>query len=237
MASGLQEISASSGQLTLLAVFCAGIATSLGLCAVVRLPVVAAYVGGVGRSRRHGMILSALVAVGFIVGVVLLGLTAVPAQDGVGRVLCVSKYLFWAFGLGLFAIGLLISGLIDPQLLPEKWRPRSERWSRVGMPGAFLVGGAFGLLQTSACGSCGAELLALVEALVGHGSWLRSWILLIGFAVGQSIAVLAAGLLASLVAPDLVVHFRKWMCSIEPRIHLLVGNVLMVLGIYFVIVG
>jgi len=220
----------------LLAVFCAGIAASLGLCALVHLPVVATYVAGAGTSKRHSIILSILFTVGFIAGIVLLGLTATPSQDGLHRVLQVNKYLFWALGISLFVVGVSISGLINPRLLPEQWRPRAEKLRKTATPGAFLLGGALGLLQTPVC-TGSAALLALVEALGGRATSLYGFALLLVFAAGQSVTILATAILTSLIEPDLAMRFRKWMCSIEERIQLLAGNVLMILGIYFVIVG
>ena len=43
--------------------------------------------------------------------------------------------------------------------------------------------------------------------------------------------------LTGLVMPGLLLMLRTRMCSVEQRIQLLAGNVLMVLGIYFVIIS
>jgi hypothetical protein len=61
--------------------------------------------------------------------------------------------------------------------------------------------------------------------------------LLAGFAAGQSAIVLCVGVLMSVVRPDLLMWLRVRMCSAEQRAQLLAGNMLMVLGLYFVIVG
>jgi len=232
-----QDLSTHVSDLTMFTAFMAGTAGSLNLCAAVRLPVLVGYVAGAGRSKRHAVILSALFALGVVAGTVLLGLTAAPAEDGAHRILQVNKGLFWALGPTLFLLGVMISGLVDPQLLPERCRGIAGRLTRVGTPGAFLLGGAFGLLQTPACPSCRAELLIVVEAGATKGAAFTSLILLVAFAAGQSLLVLGTGVLTSLMKPDMVAWLRTRMCSIEQRIQLLAGNVLMVLGIYLVIVG
>ena len=61
--------------------------------------------------------------------------------------------------------------------------------------------------------------------------------LFVSFALGQGLPLLAVGVLASLLKPDLIKRLRTRMCSIEQRMQLLAGNTLMVLGIYFIVVG
>jgi cytochrome c biogenesis protein CcdA len=221
----------------LLGVLCAGIAASLGACAAVRLPVIAAYVAGTGTSKRHNVVLAVLFTIGFVLGTVVLGLSAVPAEDGTHHVLAMNKYAFWLLGLSLFVVGVSISGLIHPRFVPEKYQRIAEGMGKLRTPGAVLLGGAFGLLQTPTAIGGGPDLLIVVEALAGQAIWPQVVLVLLAFAVGESIILLATGILTSLIEPDLARRFRKWMCSVEHRIQLLAGNVLMILGIYFVIVG
>ncbi len=233
----IDQLFIQSPDTALSAAFGAGITASLSLYGILRLPVVAAYVAGAGRSRKHATVVAILFALGFIAGTTLLGLTAIPTDDGQHRVLHVNGAVYQVLGLGLFAIGILISGLISPELLPEKWRHTAERLSRAALPGAFLLGGAFGLLQTWAHPHGGAGLVSLVEAMTAAGTSQNSLVLLVSFAVGQIVTALVAGVLTALVKPDLLLSLRRWMCSLEQRIQLLAGNLLMVLGIYLVIIG
>lgn len=209
-----------------------GTAASLSLCAVVRLPIVLAYVVGAAGSKQHGVILSALFAFGLITGTAMLGLTTGPADEGLRRVLYMSKYLFCVLGVSLCVAGVLLSGLINPHLLPAGWQTAARWLARAGSPGAFLLGCAFGLLQTPACLHCGSAIRGLVEGAAGGELTLYA-----GFAAGQGLVMLGIGVLTSLVMPDVLRKLRTRMCSIEQRIQLLAGNVLMILGIYFVIVS
>lgn len=234
MISSFGQLSISSPETALSTVFQAGLAASLSLCVVVRLPVVAAFVAGAGRSKKHSVLLSILFTVGLVVGTVLLGLTAVPTGDDSHRILYVNKALFQALGFGLLVVGLLVSGLINPQLLPARWRLVAGQLGKASLCGAFLLGGALGLMQTPVCQGCRAALLSIVEAAAAKGSGF-TWLL--GFAVGQSVTVLAVGVLTSLIKPDLLARLRTRLCSLEDRMQLLAGNMLIVLGIYSVIVG
>ena len=217
--------------------FWAGVAGSLSLYGLVRLPVVVAYVAGAGRSRKHGVILCALLVLGFIASTMFLGSAALPTEDSLHRVLHVNGAVFQVLGLGLFVVGILISGLLSPQLFPQKWRHTVERLGIAGLPGAFLLGGALGLLQTWAGPHGGAGLPGLVETLTAADASQSGSVLSMGFAAGQSLVLLAAGFLTALVKPGLFMRLRMWMCSLEQRIQLLAGNLLMVLGLYLVIVS
>ncbi len=222
--------------MTLLTAFAAGMAASLSLCAVVRLPIVLAYVAGAAGSKRHGVILSVLFVSGLIAGTALLGLTAGPPDEGLRAILYLNKVLFWLLGAGLFVTGVLLSGLINPHLLPARGQQVAKHLVKTGSAGAFLLGCALGLLQTPACPNCGSAIQTLVEVAAGS-SLSHGALLFAGFAAGQGLLMLAVGVLTSLVMPELLRKLRTWMCSIEQRIQLLAGNVLMILGIYFVIVG
>jgi cytochrome c biogenesis protein CcdA len=211
-----------------------GALATLNVCAVVRLPVVAAYVACAGTSRKHVVILAVLLAGGLAGGTWLLGATATPAADGVHKVLQVNKHSFWILGSCLIAIGVLVSGLINLPLVPEKWRRLSERLAPATVPGALLLGLVLGLLQTPACPTCRAQLLAVVEAAPIQGSGSLP---LVGFAAGLSLAALGLGLLVALLKPRLFGWLRTQMCSLEQHVQLLIGNMLVVFGIYFIIVG
>lgn len=222
--------------MTWLAAFTAGTAVSLSLCAVVRLPIIGAYVAGAARSKLHGVVLSVLFALGLIGGTVLLGAKAAPAEESLRNVLLMTKYMFWVLGGFLFVTGVLLSGLINPGLLSAKWQLAARLLGRAGSLGALLLGCAFGLLQTPTCPDCGAAIRALVEVAATRPQF-DGLILFAGFAAGQGITMLAVGVLTSLAMPDLLRRLRTYTCSIEPRVQLLSGNVLMVLGLYFVIVS
>ncbi len=230
--SGMQELSMPAGAMTLSAVFWAGIAVSVGLCVAVRLPIIVAYVLGAAGSRMHALVLSVLLVLGLIAGTVLLGNTALATSDGGHRVLQADKQVFWGLGLALFVAGVLISGLVDPRLLPRGLQGLGAWLCRVRWLGAFLLGGALSLVVTPACPKCGAALRTLVEQ--GSSSDV---LLLAAFAAGQSAMALGVAVLVSVIRPDLLGWLRTLMCSVEQRVQLLAGNLLMILGLYLVIVG
>jgi thiol:disulfide interchange protein DsbD len=219
-------------------VFWIGAATSLSSCTVLRLPVVMGYVAGSGSSKGRALVLTALFTLGLIITYVLLGTVTAFTGGVIHKVVQINKYIFWLLGAVLFATGLLVSGVISVRFLPKGCRRIASGLSAASFPGAFLFGGLFGLLVMPACPCCGAGLLVLAGIVVAkHMSWSYSLAVFASFALGQSFPALAVGVLTSLLKPDLIRKLRTRMCSIEQRIQLVAGNVLMVLGIYFVIVG
>lgn len=234
MVPTFEELMTQPAEGALPALFWAGAAASVGLCAAVRLPAVLVYVAGMSRSKKHGLLLSILFALGLVAGVVVLGTTTVVVGDGAYRVLHTDKVMFWGLGLALLVVGVLISGLSGPPILPRRVQNITLHLRKMDTLGALLLGGAFGLLQTPACPNCGPALRALVEAapVESHGL-----VPLMSFAAGQSVMVLSVGLLTSLIGRDVMMLLRTQMCSLEQRAQLLAGNILMVFGIYFVIIG
>ena len=214
-----------------------GVLASSNVCAVAHLPILAVYVMSAGASKRRALILAAVLAVGVAVGTMLLGRMATPMADGVHRTLQVSKSLFWALGGCLIVVGVLFSGLINPHLMPRRLHGLSERLVRTEVPGALLLGIVLGLLLTPACPTCRAGLLMVAGAASVHHCAASGPVLLVGFAAGQGLAALGVGVLAALLRPGLIASLRTRMCSIEPRMQLLTANVLVVLGIYFVVIG
>jgi cytochrome c biogenesis protein CcdA len=233
----IEELATRPGGLTPSVVFWAGMVVSVSLCAAIRLPVVLAFIVGVAHSRKYALALSVFFTLGLIVGVVLLGTATVPADDGTHRALQVDKHLFWGLGAGLFVAGVLVSGLINPQLLPGGLRHVAKVLGKTSLLAALFSGLVLGWLQTPACPRCCDTLLSLAQTAGAGGSSPSGLVLLVSFAAGQSLLVLAVSILVSLLRPDLLTWLREQMCSVEPRIQLVAGNMLMVLGIYFVIVG
>jgi cytochrome c biogenesis protein CcdA len=232
----LDSLSIPPSEMTPAVAFWLGMLASFNICAVVRLPVLAAYVAGAGTSRKHALLLAGLLALGLGGGTWFLGLAATPVADGVHKTLQVSKFSFWVVGLCLTATGVLISGLVNPELVREKWRRIGGRVAQANVPGAVLLGFALGLLLTPACPTCRAQLLAVAE-VAGKGASLGGPLLVIGFAAGQGLVALGLAVTVGLLKSRLFAWLRTRMCSLEQRMQLLTGNMLVVLGIYFVIVG
>jgi cytochrome c biogenesis protein CcdA len=233
MASLFDSFSIPPSEMTLAVAGWVGILASLHVCAVIRLPILAAFMMGTTASRKRVLLVATLLAAGLVGGTVFLGMSATPLADGIHRTVQVNKYVFWVLGACLIAVGALFSGLIDPQLVPERCRKIWERIVRGDVLGALLLGFILGLLQFPACPTSRAEFLAIV----GAGSSGSGLDLLAGYAAGQSLLAWCVAVLVGLLRPNLIAWLRTRMCSAESRARFLAGNLLVVFGVYFVIAG
>lgn len=192
---------------------------------------------GPGLSKKRGVLVAALIAIGLVLSYVLLGVVLMQAGGGAARLLHFNKYVFWLLGVLLIFTGLCVSGLLSTRLWPEKWRGLGARLQKATFPGAVLLGTLCGLLVLPGCPSCGESLLALTGIVAGQKLSAYGLLLFASFAVGQSLPVFGVGILTAMVKPDVIHKARTRICSLEHRMELVAGNVLMILGSYLIVVG
>jgi cytochrome c-type biogenesis protein len=221
----------------LLVVFWIGAVTSLTACMVVRLPVIMGCVAGSGSSKKRGLILTFLFCVGLVLSYVTLGAITAFADGVIHKILVVNRYIFWSLGIILFVAGVWVSGLLSLRPASDQSERIKNRWLKAGPIGAFLLGVLFGLLVMPACPCCRGGLLVLAGIVEAKNLSYFALLVFASFGLGQSLPVFSVGLLTSLFKAGLIRRLRTRMCSIEQRIQLLAGNVLMVLGVYLVVVG
>jgi cytochrome c biogenesis protein CcdA len=176
-------------------------------------------------------------ALGLVVSSVLLGALAASAGESPLGLLQINRLFFWGFGVLLLVAGLFLSGLISPQVLPQRWQRIADHLGQAGLWGALLLGFGSGLLTIPACPACGAGIIVLGGMVNAGNLSLYGWMLFVSFALGQALPVLAVGAAAALLKPGLIKRLRTRMCSMEQRMQLLAGNVLVVLGLYYIVVG
>lgn len=237
MLETLERLLTESPILALFIIFWIGAVTSLSSCTAIRLPIVLGYVGASAHSRKRSLLLTALFLLGLVISYVLIGAAAAFVGGMVHQLLDTSKVIFWASGVLLFVAGALVSGLISPGLLPDRWRRIGARLDRARGAGALVFGLLFGLLTMPACPLCGAGLIVLAGIVAAKGLSLYGLAIFASFALGQGLPLAAIGVLTTIVKPGLVNWLRTRLCSVEQYSQLLCGNLLMVLGIYFIIVG
>lgn len=217
--------------------FWIGAGSSLGWCTAIRLPIVIGYVAGSDLPKKRAIVLTCLFAVGMIVSYILLGTVVVMAGGAAEGLLQINKYVFWILGLLLIVAGILLSGLLSVHSLSERWPGLSARLQKAALPGAVLLGALCGLMIVPGCPSCGAGLLTLAGIIVAEKLSVYGLLLFTSFALGQSLPVLGVGVLTAMIKRDMIHRARTRICSLEERIQLIAGNVLMILGFYLIVVG
>jgi cytochrome c biogenesis protein CcdA len=233
----LKKLMIESPFLALAVVFWVGAVSSLSSCTAVRLPIVLGYVGACGDSRRRSLLLTGLFLAGLVVSYVLVGSAVAFVSGSVNQLLHASKVIFWVSGATLIVAGVLISGMISPAVLPSRWQRAGIRFEQARPAGALLFGLLFGLLTMPACPLCGAGLIVLGGIVAAKSLSLYGLATFASFALGQAVPVVAVGVLTTVLRPGLIRRLRIRLCSAEQHIQLLCGNLLIVLGIYYVVVG
>ena len=237
MLDTLEKLLIESPVLALFIIFWIGAVTSLSSCTAVRLPIVLGYVVASGGSRKRSLLLTCLFVLGLVIGYVLIGAAVAFVGGMVHQLLYTNKVIFWASGGLLFVAGALLSGLISPGPLPSRWQRIGARLDGACAAGAFVLGLLFGLLTMPACPLCGAGLIVLGGVVAAKNLSLYGLAMFASFGLGQALPIAAIGVLTTILRPGLINSLRRYLCSVEQHVQLLCGNLLMVLGIYFVIVG
>jgi cytochrome c biogenesis protein CcdA len=233
-----EQLFGESAAATLFAVFWIGALASLGPCVIVRLPVIAGYVGGSTGPRRRAVLLTALFALGLLIASLALGAMSLFVGDFLRKIPLLNRYIYWLAGILLLIAGIRVSGLVSADLWPERLQRFGQRLSKAGNGGALLLGLALGMIVMPACPTCGAGLFVLAGIAISRElSQSHSLALFAAYGLGQCLPVVAAGVLTGLLRVGMIRWLRNLMCSIEERIQLLAGNTLMVLGLYFLVVG
>ena len=100
------------------------------------------------------------------------------------------------------------------------------------MRSAFVFGIVFAFLEMPACACCGSVLLLIASFVALKGSLLYSTGVFFSFAVGQSLPILLLGFSAGLLKNILPLTQR-----LEGIISFVVGNILIVTGVFLVMIA
>lgn len=205
--------------ITFLAVYGAGLLTSISPCVLSVVPVVIGFIGGYGQpSRTKGFLLSLLFVFGMAFTFALLGMGAAVFGTIFGAVGPV-----WYFVIGAISI---LMGLH----LWQVWQIRLPGLKMVpprlgGFFGAFLTGMFFGIVASP----CATPVLVAILAMVTSTAniWLGG-LLLFTYGIGHGLPLLLAGTFTGFVKN--MKSFRK-----NGRIiNYVSGAVLVAVGLYFI---
>jgi cytochrome c biogenesis protein CcdA len=217
-------------------IFWAGALASLSSCTIVRVPVALSFIAGAAESKKKALLVTVLFVSGLIVTYTVFGIFLGVVGRLAYTIIQCNKYIFYLIGFLLFVTGLFISGLVKIKHLPHVLQLR-ENFHHITLIGVFVFGTLFALLEMPTCPTCGGILLMLASLVVTHDLGHFSILIFVSFALGQSFPVLAVALLASLVKMDIIMFLASKIRRIEDHINFVAGNILMTLGIYYLVVA
>jgi cytochrome c biogenesis protein CcdA len=236
LVSSIQKLIAEAPFWAICLIFWAGALASLSSCTIVRVPVALGFIAGAAESKKKALLVIVLFVSGLIVAYTVFGMFLGIVGRLAFTIVQANKYIFYLIGFLLFVSGLFISGLIKLKRLPSVFQFR-ESFRHVTLIGAFVFGTLFALLEMPTCPTCGGILLMLASLVVTHDLAHYSILIFVSFALGQSFPVLAVALSASLVKTDIIMFLESKIRRIEDHIDFVAGNMLMTLGIYYLIIA
>ena len=217
-------------------IFLVGALASLSSCTIVRVPVALSFIAGAAESKKKALLITVLFVSGLIVSYTVFGVFLGMVGRLAYTIVQCNKYIFYLIGFLLFVMGLFISGLVRIKRLPHILQFR-ESFRHITLIGAFAFGTLFALLEMPTCPTCGGILLMLASLVVTHDLGQFSLLIFVSFALGQSLPVLVVALSASLVKTDIIMFLVSRIQRIEDHINFVAGNILMTLGVYYLIIA
>lgn len=230
LASGLEATLRDQPLVALVALFGAGLATSLTPCVYPMIPITAGILGGVGstrRSRGRTVVLTSVYVLGLALMYSSLGLLAGLSGTLFGTVSS-SPWALFIMGNLLLVFGL---ALLDVFTLnaPARLAAWAGRLAGDSVAGVFALGATSGLVAAP----CGAPAFAAVLTFVSTtGSAVLGFLYLFVFSIGLTALLIAVGLFSGNLAA--LPRAGRWTLWIKRA-----GGVLLVLmaEYYFVRMG
>lgn len=215
----------ASPLLALVAVFIGGILTASNPCVLAMVPLMMSFVAGdkpEGRSLARAFLLSLTFVSGLAVTFTVLGMVAALAGHMYGEV---SSVWNWIVAVVSLLMGLHLMGIVTVPIpsLGGRLAPKAR-----GLLGALLLGLLFGVVSAP----CAAPVLVvLLTYLAGSGSSV-TWggILLLTYALGHSVLILAAG--TSMGAARTLLENKK-ATQLLARLRQAAGAAIILVGVYF----
>jgi cytochrome c biogenesis protein CcdA len=236
MVSGIQKVISETPLLAIFVVFCAGALASVASCTIVQAPVALGFIAGAAESKKRAVIVTFLFVFGLVAAYTIFGMFLGMVGRLAFTIIQCNKYIFYLLGFLLFVFGLFIAGLLKIRYLPRMLRFR-ESFRHVTLLGAFVFGTFFALIEMPTSPCSGGILLMLATLVVTHNLAQHATLLFVSFAIGQSLPVLAVSIFASLLKTDVIMFLESRIRRVEDQINFVSGNMLMTLGIYYLIIA
>ncbi|MDE1920859.1 MAG: sulfite exporter TauE/SafE family protein [Candidatus Omnitrophica bacterium] len=233
MVSYIQSIFLRGSLLEILLVAAlAGAIASLSSCTLARLPVLLGLVSSKSHSHHRGFFLSLAFSSGLIISYTFIGILLGTIANVASKLVAVSEYLYLVLGSLMILGGLFFSGLVSFGKGGINTHCENAVKGVKSIPSAFIFGLVYAFLEMPACPCCGAVLLLIASLIAIKGSLLYAAVVFFSFALGQSLPIIVIGFSSAL--------FKKFMPKtqiLEGIISFIVGNILIVTGIFLVTIS
>lgn len=209
---------------------------SVTSCAIIRLPVVIGFVGGVSDSKKKAFLLTLCFVCGMTLSFTLLGVLLGLMGGLAAAMVKFSRYFYYIIGAAAVFIGIRLAGLADfghlDDIVCRKISSFMPAPVQGGLMGAFLFGLIFALFEAPTCPACGPILFFIAGLTVLKGKIIYGILLFFTYALGQGLPILLLGGLTGMLK-----YIHPKTEKIEAAAGLVGGNVLLLMGLYLFLLG
>lgn len=223
----LSQISAQINQnmwlAPLLALF-AGVLTSFTPCSLSSIPLVIAYVGGIGVEPKKALRLSLVFALGAAITFTVLGVVAASIGQLLG-----TGAKWWYIVLGILMVLMALQTWEVVQIIPSTYLTGKSK--RRGYAGAMIIG-MLGGLFSSPCAT--PVLIALLAIAAGSGNLLWGAFLMLVYGVGHGALAVLAG--SSIGVVNRLVQSERYG-ALSRILKIVMGVLILMIGLYLFYLG
>lgn len=223
----LEQIGTQIGQnlwLAPLLALLAGVLTSFTPCALSSIPLVVAYVGGIGVEPKKAFRLSLVFALGAAITFTVLGVAAASVGQLLGTG---AKWWYIVLGVLMVLMALQTWGVIN--LIPSTYL--SAKNTRRGYAGALFTG-ILGGFFSSPCAT--PVLIALLAIAAGQGNILWGALLMLFYGVGHGILAVVAG--SSIGMVNQLMKSERYG-ALSRALKIATGVLILLIGLYLFYLG
>ena len=202
----------------------AGVLTSFTPCALSSIPLVVAYVGGIGVEPKKAFRLSLVFAFGAAITFTVLGVVAASVGQLLGTG---AKWWYIVLGALMVLMALQTWGVIN--LIPSTYLTGKN--TRRGYAGA-LITGILGGIFSSPCAT--PVLIALLAIAAGQGNILWGALLMLFYGVGHGILAVAAG--SSIGMVNQLMKSERYG-ALSRVLKIVTGVLILLIGLYLFYLG
>lgn len=223
----LEQIGQAIGQnlwLAPLLALLAGVLTSFTPCALSSIPLVIAYVGGIGVEPKKAFRLSLVFALGAAITFTVLGVVAASVGQLLG-----TGAKWWYIVLGVLMVLMALQTWEVVNIIPSTYLAGKNK--RRGYLGA-LITGMLGGLFSSPCAT--PVLVALLAIAAGSGSLLWGALLMLVYGVGHGALAVLAG--SSIGAVNKLMQSERYG-ALSRVLKIVMGVLILLIGLYLFYLG
>ena len=202
----------------------AGVLTSVTPCSLSSIPLVIAYVGGIGVEPKKAFCLSLMFAFGAAVTFTVLGIVAASVGQLIGSG---AKWWYIILATLMVLMALQTWGIVN--IIPSTYLAGKNR--RRGYLGA-LITGMLGGLFSSPCAT--PVLIALLAIAAGSGSLLWGALLMLVYGIGHGALAVLAG--SSIGAVNKLVQSERYG-ALSRVLKIVMGMLILLIGLYLFYLG